>query len=52
MIFSLRPDFGILVLAQIGTSLAAYAVPAAAPSGAAALDPAPVGVSYGRFTLV
>ena len=52
MILSLRPDLCVLVLGQIGASLATYAVPAAAPSGAAALDPAPVGVSYGRFTLV
>jgi hypothetical protein len=30
----------------LGSAIASYTVPSATPSGAAALDPAPVGVSY------
>lgn len=47
---STRRDMtALLALALSGSALAAtatYAIPTTAPTGAAALDPAPVGISY------
>jgi len=40
----------ILILGTLGSARGdTYAVPSSAPAGAAALDPAPVGVSYVFF---
>jgi hypothetical protein len=52
MILSIRPVLCVLVLGYIKTALAAYAVLTTALSGAAALDPALVRVSYSSFILI